>query len=41
VGIATLCGFYQLIDNVLWGWLIWVPHTKVDDILTSGSRLLL
>ncbi len=41
VSVATLRGFYQLINDVLWGRLVWIPHTKVDDVLSSGSRLLL
>jgi hypothetical protein len=39
--IAALRSFNHLIYDVLRSRLIWVTHTKIDNVLTRGSRLLL
>ena len=38
MGISPLHCFHQFIDNVLRGWLIRIPHTKIDDVLPARAR---
>ena len=32
---ALASGFNHLLDDVVGRWLIWVAHSKIDDVLAS------
>jgi hypothetical protein len=41
VGITSGDGIAQFVNNVRGRRLIWVTHTKINDVLTSSARGLL
>ena len=39
--IPTLRSFSQFVDNMLWRGLVWISHTKINDIFTPRARCCL
>ena len=38
MGVAALCGFHQLVHDVLRRGLVRVAHAEVDDVLATPAR---
>ena len=39
--ITALYRLNQLVDNVRWRFLVWITHSKIDDVFSPRSRILL